>query len=60
MVKTKEQCLAEGGHCWVEDPYSTINNAGRTYGRGCKHCSARQWGTDQPKIAWKDVPERER
>ena len=47
---TEEDCLAMGGHCYVEikmlmsDPPISV--------RACKHCGKVQHGRHQPSIRW--------
>lgn len=52
-VSSNAQCLAFGGHCWVEAGY-VIDTLPPIYHRACKHCGHRQSGRPQEVIRWED------
>jgi len=52
---TEDQCVENGGHCWVEADYGITTAVGTMYFRHCKHCNANQTGTEQPRIKWVDA-----
>jgi hypothetical protein len=51
---TEEQCLAIGGHCYVQSKM-VIQTMPPTYHRYCKHCGHSQRGYPQEFFAWKDI-----
>lgn len=51
---TAEECVAVGGHCWVDgDTFSNI--AGRWKMQRCKHCPARRSGKAREPWEWTDT-----
>jgi hypothetical protein len=53
---TKEECLAMGGHCWVNDGIVLASNPPQ-YPEHCKHCPARRIGIEQPRLGYYDPDE---
>ena len=52
-----EECLAIGGHCWVDTQWYMQGNGVTIIGQGCKHCRARRSGRTRESVEWTMVEE---
>lgn len=51
---SENECVALGGHCWVEADATRFPYTPLVYLRHCKHCMKQQTGVKQPPVRWED------
>lgn len=49
---SSEECVAIGGHCWVDNGRFMQGNGVTIIGQRCKHCPAKRSGRTREPVEW--------